>query len=98
MGGGTLGVTAIRGGHPDPFDEPMNRPLALPAFDYNQGCTNAGTTPGTYDTTSGFRSLHSGGCQFVFCDGSVQFVRESITPAAYRALSTIAGGEVMGNE
>jgi prepilin-type processing-associated H-X9-DG protein len=95
MGGACLGITAIRGGHADPFDEPMNRPLALPAFDYNNGCTNAGTSPGTYDTTGGFRSVHPGGCQFVFCDGSVRFITESITPAAYRALSTIAGGEVV---
>jgi prepilin-type N-terminal cleavage/methylation domain-containing protein/prepilin-type processing-associated H-X9-DG protein len=95
MGGACLGITALRGGHADPFDEPMNRPLVLPAFDYNNGCTNAGTSPGTYDTTAGFRSVHPGGCQFVFCDGSVRFINESITPAAYRALSTIAGGEVV---
>jgi prepilin-type processing-associated H-X9-DG protein len=96
MGGSYLGVTAIRGGHADPFDEPMNRPLALPAFDYNHSCTNVGSTPGTYDTTPGFRSLHLGGCQFLFCDGSVKFLRQSIQPHTYRALSTIAGGEVVG--
>ncbi len=98
VGGSYLGVTAIRGGHADPFDEPMNRPLALPAFDYNKGCTNAGTAPFTYDTTAGFRSVHSGGCQFVFCDGSVRFIAESVTPASYRAFSTIAGGEVIGDQ
>ncbi len=95
LGGSYLGVTALRGGHADPFDEPMNRPLALPAFDYNSGCTNAGTAPGTYDTTAGFRSVHPGGCQFLFCDGGVRFVAEGIAPAAYRALSTVAGGEVV---
>jgi prepilin-type N-terminal cleavage/methylation domain-containing protein/prepilin-type processing-associated H-X9-DG protein len=96
MGGGFLGITALRGGHADPFDEPMNRPLALPGFDYNNGCTNAGTGPGGYDTIAGFRSLHPGGCQFLFCDGSVRFIREGIRPDVYRALSTIAGGEVIG--
>ena len=95
MGGSYLGVTALRGGHADPFDEPMNRTLALPAFDYNNVCTNSGTAPGTYDTTAGFRSVHSGGCYFLFCDGSVRFVVEGISPATYRALSTVAGGEVI---
>jgi prepilin-type N-terminal cleavage/methylation domain-containing protein/prepilin-type processing-associated H-X9-DG protein len=97
MGGSCLGITAIRGGQADPFDEPMNRALVLPSFDYNNGCVNAGTAPGTYDTTGGFRSVHPGGCQFLFCDGSVRFVSETVRPETYRALSTIAGGEVVGD-
>ena len=83
MGGGLLGITALRGGQADPFDEPMNRPLCLPSFDYNQSCTNTGTAPNTYDTISGFRSVHIGGCYFLFCDGSVRFVREGISPDTY---------------
>jgi prepilin-type processing-associated H-X9-DG protein len=95
MGDGPLGVTAIRGGHADPFDEPMNRPLSLPGFDCNFGCVNAGTQPNTYDTIGGFRSLHVNGCHFLFCDGSVRYVREGLSSATYRALSTIAGGEIV---
>jgi len=95
--GATLGVTAVRGGQADPFDEPMNRPLVLPAIDVNNGCVNAGTAPGAYDTISGFRSVHPGGCHFLFCDGGVRFVREGVSPATYRALSTVAGGEVPGD-
>jgi prepilin-type N-terminal cleavage/methylation domain-containing protein/prepilin-type processing-associated H-X9-DG protein len=96
LGGGCLGVTALRGGHLPPWDERMNHPLALPALDFNAGCTNAGTTPGSYDTVGGFRSVHPGGCNFLFCDGGVRFVREGVSPDTYRGLSTMAGGEVLG--
>ncbi len=89
----TMGITALRGGYDPPWDEPMNNPLALPALDFNNGCTNAGMNPGGYDMISGFRSVHSGGCFFLFCDGSVRFVQQSIPPATYRALSTIMGSE-----
>jgi prepilin-type processing-associated H-X9-DG protein len=80
LGGSTMGVTAQRGGHAPPFDEPMNHPLGLAAVDYNNGCTNSGTGPGGYDTISGFRSVHPGGCNFLFCDGG-----------ALRAASPVAG-------
>jgi prepilin-type processing-associated H-X9-DG protein/prepilin-type N-terminal cleavage/methylation domain-containing protein len=94
LDGAGMGITALRGGFNPPFDESMNNPLVLPAVEYRQGCTNSGTRPGTYDTVSGFRSLHPGGCNFLFCDGSVRFIQQTIAADAYRALSTYAGGEV----
>jgi prepilin-type N-terminal cleavage/methylation domain-containing protein/prepilin-type processing-associated H-X9-DG protein len=96
--GSGLGITALRGGHTPVWDEPMNNPLVLPAVDYNAGCTNSGTEPGKYDTISGFRSMHPGGCNFLFCDGSVRWVSQTVAPATYRALSTMAGGETVDND
>ncbi len=95
--GACLGVTAQRGGFSPPFDERMNNPLVLPALDFNHGCSNSGTVPGTYDTISGFRSVHPGGCNFLFCDGSIRVVAETVSPDTYRALSTMAGAEVLGD-
>ena len=43
--------------------------------------------------TSNFRSDHAGGAQFVFCDGSVTLLADSIDMKVYRAKSTIAGHE-----
>jgi prepilin-type processing-associated H-X9-DG protein len=40
-----------------------------------------------------FGGLHPGGAQVVFADGSVRFVRDSIDPAVFEAMATIAGGE-----
>jgi prepilin-type processing-associated H-X9-DG protein len=96
--GSCFGVSAQRGGHTPVMDEPMNQALVLAARYYHGDCTNSGTTPGTYDTMSGFRSVHPGGCNFLFCDGSVRFVGEAVSPPSYRALATIAGGEVVDGD
>lgn len=42
-----------------------------------------------------FRSQHSGGVNFAFSDGSIRFVKDSVSKPIYRSLSTRAGGEVI---
>lgn len=40
-----------------------------------------------------FGGAHRGGAMVAFADGSVRFLRESIEPEVFEALSTVAGGE-----
>jgi prepilin-type N-terminal cleavage/methylation domain-containing protein/prepilin-type processing-associated H-X9-DG protein len=46
----------------------------------------------------GFRSLHPGGANFAFTDGSVRFVRNTVDRRAYRSVGTRAGSELWGGD
>ncbi|HWG46105.1 MAG TPA: DUF1559 domain-containing protein [Gemmataceae bacterium] len=90
---GIFGVTAQWGLSPDPMDEPMNRRPGMPSI---IGLSSNRQDHELFqDRISGFRSMHGGGCNFLYTDGSVHFIPQAIEPAVYRALSTYAGGEVI---
>lgn len=44
------------------------------------------------------RSRHAGGVNILFGDGSVHFIKSSINPITWRALSTTMGGEVISSD
>jgi prepilin-type processing-associated H-X9-DG protein len=51
-----------------------------------QWCSPADKFRGNWNVSWGFRSNHSGGTQFAFADGSVQFISQSIDHALYQKL------------
>jgi len=46
----------------------------------------------------GFVSMHPGGANFCFADGSVRFLKKSISMPTYAALGSRAGGEVISSD
>jgi prepilin-type N-terminal cleavage/methylation domain-containing protein/prepilin-type processing-associated H-X9-DG protein len=82
--------------------EPMNNTPAMAAIDWSgtgapspsQNDYNDPTLGEPFDTVGGFRSIHSGGANFVYADGSVHFLATTIGQLVYEQLSTRQGGEV----
>jgi prepilin-type N-terminal cleavage/methylation domain-containing protein/prepilin-type processing-associated H-X9-DG protein len=68
-----------------------------PSSDIVSGSIPGGNTPNHPGAgADGFWSRHPGGCQFLLCDGSVRFMKETLAPQVFRALASRAGGEVIG--
>lgn len=67
-------------------------PWALPMQITNTACTN----PNNWNLSWGFRSMHVGGAQFLFVDGSVQFISQNINYNTYQYLGGRADGNVIG--
>jgi prepilin-type processing-associated H-X9-DG protein len=67
---------------------PLNTPIG-PAI---VGPANT-VSPGSH---AGFNSNHPGGANFGFGDGRITFITDNINIDLYRALSTRAGDEALG--
>jgi prepilin-type N-terminal cleavage/methylation domain-containing protein/prepilin-type processing-associated H-X9-DG protein len=63
-------------------------------YPLNPPCTNSGSQY----AQKAARSKHTGGVNTLFGDGSIRFVRNSITPTTWRAWGTMNGGEVVQND
>jgi prepilin-type processing-associated H-X9-DG protein len=81
----------------DGMTVPMNWPCAI-------SCSIAGGFSSTNWTSrcsyanTGFKSHHPGGCNFLFVDGSVHFLKQSINMVTYCALGSRNGGEVLSSD
>jgi Tfp pilus assembly protein PilE len=63
--------------------------------DYDR-CVAIGGPGGADSCKRGFGSLHTGGIQFLLCDGSVRFISVNISSNIIGGLATIGGNEVIG--
>ncbi len=68
-----------------------NSSVATVSIPMNQKVNNNRANP---SYCYGFRSQHPGGMNVGMADGSVRFLKETISARVYRAISTRAGGEV----
>jgi prepilin-type N-terminal cleavage/methylation domain-containing protein/prepilin-type processing-associated H-X9-DG protein len=106
--GSNMGVTAQTGGY-DPTGaldspEPLNKELVMAQLDWS-GVGPSSPSPADtfnnptlgfpFDTLSGFRSVHPGGANFCYADGSVRFISTSVAQSVYQALSTHQAGEIV---
>jgi prepilin-type processing-associated H-X9-DG protein len=95
--GSVFGVTAQYGIAPDYIDEPLNAPIIAGTCGLEISEPTGTNVPSVNlpNSVSGFRGLHTNGANFVYCDGAVRFIRTGVDQDTYRAMSTIAGADLV---
>ena len=78
-------------------DCPVSPPGTGVPFPMNPRPVNLGVTPNERPLYS-FQSDHTGGTQFVFADGAVRFLSQTIDQNIFEALSTISGQERVASQ
>ena len=80
--------------------DPLNKnPVTQFLFndrDKIRNCIGSLTNSDNPHRVPNFRSEHPGGGNFLNADGAVRLIGEEIDMAVYRALSTVSGGEIVG--
>jgi prepilin-type processing-associated H-X9-DG protein len=69
----------------------------LNIWDYNHNTSPPNNTPGQRASWYNAASLHTGGVNFVFVDGSVRFISQTIDVPSLTYLSRMADGQVIPN-
>ena len=72
-----------------------NQSVGYCAIPLNQNTYN---NPGDWSTCMGYASQHPGGGNFGLADGSVRFIKNSISYNIYMGLSSRAGGEILSSD
>jgi prepilin-type N-terminal cleavage/methylation domain-containing protein len=75
---------------------PINYPIRCYGAPIPSGVLNGCNDPDAWNTSQGFKSLHTGGAQFVLCDGSARFISENIDYRTYQLLGDRRDGQVIG--
>jgi len=84
---------------PNAFYYGTNGPINYPTCP-NEGAGAAQTgcnSVTTWNTSNGFKSLHSGGAQFVLGDGTVRFLNQTIDYNTYQRLGRTNDGQAIGD-
>jgi len=78
---------------------PAAGPFATTLYSYGNaiGWINDATSINSFGQW-GFRSNHPGGGNFLFGDGSVKFVKQTINLGTYRAIATVSLGEIISSD
>jgi prepilin-type N-terminal cleavage/methylation domain-containing protein/prepilin-type processing-associated H-X9-DG protein len=76
---------------------PNTQVLVAPGVDLDVNTEDENNGGPTYAAVTA-RSYHPGGVNSLFCDGSVRFIKNSINWMTWRALGTIASGEVVSSD